>query len=83
MYFNHFDSFQQAQSNTKSFKVSVERVNNTTVTSSPIPIESLAEVMSEIADAEQGGPIHLWSGLNKSLVIVPSSMILSVTITFG
>lgn len=82
MYFAQFDSFTSARENGKSFLINVETVSGVLHASSPIPMEGLAEVLEELEAVEVGGPIHLWKGPTKELVIVPHSQIQAVKIQF-
>lgn len=82
MYFSNFDSFQKAKMDGKSLTIMVDRSNGETLSSSPIPMESLAEVIEELEAVEQGGPVHLWKGPQKELVIVPNHQVMAVRVVF-
>lgn len=82
MYFSNFDSFQTAKTDGKSLTIMVERSNGETLSSSPIPMDCLAEVIEELEAVEQGGPVHLWRASDRSLIVVPSSQIASIQLVF-
>lgn len=82
MYFAQFDSFKTAREKGKSFIIVVDAGSGVQHTSSSIPIEGLVNVLEELEAVEIGGPIHLWKGPSKELVIIPHAQILAVRIQF-
>jgi hypothetical protein len=82
MYFANFDSFTSAKEKSKSFAVVVDRVIGDAIQSSPIPLEALNDVVEELGDVEAGGPVHIWLGPTKSLVIIPHHQIAAVRLVF-
>lgn len=82
MYFGQFDSFINAKDST-SFCIIVERVNGEPIQSSPIPKEGFDDVVEELQNVEAGGPLHIWRGPQKELIMVPFQQVASVRLVFA
>lgn len=70
MYYDVFESYEQALAEASSFRVVVELTDKTVVESSAIPISEFGAVQAEVMSSE-GGWVHLWNRDVGSVVSVP------------
>lgn len=83
MYFNQFESYQQALEGTRSVAIDVMMTDGTVVQSSAIPIVALDQVLEDIAgfwETKSTLAIWKWASTDPTIVMVAHDHVKSVSI---